>query len=198
MNGYEKRAKKKREEIIEAAQCLLLQNGITNTTIEQIAEMARASRVTVFKYFGDKKGLVEEVVRIWANLIMQEYRKIVESDQPFHAKVKQIVKGLEQIGASPVTVDIRRNNELMKTINEIIKESGLPKIIELIEAGKKAGVIDPSLENDAILIYFSAFSRIVSDPNYIMKDKIIHNNLFNMFMGGLIMNWYSLDDCDDS
>lgn len=192
MNGYEKRTQKKREKIIESAQELFLLNGITNTTIEQIAEKAQVSRVTIFKYFGDKEELVKKAVHIWVNALLQEYEKIIQSNQPFHIKLTRILYGHEQIIDEAIKTDIRGNGELMGFIRELVKANGLSKIMALIEEGKRVGAVDPSLDNEAILIYFSAFSPIISDPEYINKDKAVQDSLFNLFMGGLIRDWYKL------
>lgn len=196
MNGYEKRTLKKRQDIIEAAQELFLSYGITGVTIEQIAEKARVSRVTLFKYFGDKESLVKEAVLIWVNALMQEYDRILESNQPFPIKLAGILKlkiaGIHTADDEAIKTAVRGNAELMSIIKEQVAKLGLPKIMTLVEEGKRAGEIEPSLDNEAILTFFSMFSPIISDPDYIRKEKSYQKSLFDLFMGGLIKHWYKM------
>lgn len=196
MNGYEKRTLKKRRDIIEAAQELLLAFGITGVSIEQIAEKARVSRVTLFKYFGDKENLVKEAVLIWVNALMQEYDRILEGNQPFHTKLVSIlnliIAGIHSAEDDAIKISVRGNVELMSIIKEQVAILGLPKIMTLIEDGKRAGEIESSLDNEAILTFFSMFSPIISDPNYIRKEKSYQKSLFDLFMGGLIKDWYEI------
>lgn len=70
----------------------------------------------------------------------------------------------------------------------------LPIIMQFIEEGKRSGDIDSSLDNEAILAYFSAFGPIVKNPEYIKKGKEFQTSMFNLFMGGLIKNWYQKMD----
>ena len=51
-----------RQRLIDAALALLTQQGITETTTKQIAELAEVNEVTLFRQFGNKQGLVLAVL----------------------------------------------------------------------------------------------------------------------------------------
>lgn len=51
-----------RQRLIDAALALLTQQGITETTTKQIAELADVNEVTLFRQFGNKQGLVLAVL----------------------------------------------------------------------------------------------------------------------------------------
>ena len=51
-----------RQRLIDAALSLLTQQGITETTTKQIAELAEVNEVTLFRQFGNKQGLVLAVL----------------------------------------------------------------------------------------------------------------------------------------
>ena len=51
-----------RQRLIDAALTLLTQQGITETTTKQIAELAEVNEVTLFRQFGNKQGLVLSVL----------------------------------------------------------------------------------------------------------------------------------------
>ncbi|HUZ90867.1 MAG TPA: TetR/AcrR family transcriptional regulator [Methylocella sp.] len=57
------RGEKRREEIAAVAECVFLRRGFTETTMQIIAEEAGASKETLYRHFGSKKGLFSEVIR---------------------------------------------------------------------------------------------------------------------------------------
>ncbi|MCR4437202.1 MAG: TetR/AcrR family transcriptional regulator [Eubacteriales bacterium] len=200
MNGYKKKAQEKRDSIIKAAQKLFAEKGITAVSITDIAAHANVSRVTLFKYFGNKEELAKEAMLSWIEFIMMEYETILSSDLPFHQKLLRLLSlkltGREKIGEQFIHTTAWDDPELLRIIKEMTTARALPKIIKLIDEGKQAGDIDSSLDNEAILAYFSAFGPIVRNPEYIKKGKAFQTSIFNLFMGGLIKNWYNIVDKD--
>ncbi|WP_434778942.1 TetR/AcrR family transcriptional regulator [Neisseria sp. Ec49-e6-T10] len=51
-----------RESILNAAESLFNENGYFPVSLESVAESADVSKRTLYKYFGDKNGLVKEVL----------------------------------------------------------------------------------------------------------------------------------------
>lgn len=194
MNGYEKRTQEKRDAIVKAAQELFAERGITAVSITDIAAKANVSRVTLFKYFGDKEALAKEAMFSWIELLMREYEAILSSGIPFHQKLLGLLStrlsGRERIGEQFIHSTAWDDPELLRLIKEMTSTHALPIIMQIIEEGKHSGDIDSSLDNEAILAYFSAFGPIVRNPEYIKKGKEFQTSMFNLFMGGLIKNWY--------
>ena len=87
MNGYEKRSLHKKQSILIAAQTLFSKKGISGVSITEIAAEADVSRVTLFKYFGDKETLAKEAMLDWINALILEYEQILDSNQPYHEKL---------------------------------------------------------------------------------------------------------------
>lgn len=52
----------KREQILAAAQALILRQGLRATTMEAIAAEAQVAKPTLYKYFGDKREVFEAIV----------------------------------------------------------------------------------------------------------------------------------------
>lgn len=196
MNGYEKRAEAKQKAIIQAAQKLFAARGITDVSITEIADAAHVSRVTLFKYFGDKETLAKEAMYSWIEQLILEYDGIISSDMAFHQKLLRILStrltGREKIGEQFIDATAWEDPELVKLIKELSYTYGLPIIMKLIDEGKHSGDIDPSLDSDAILAYFSAFGPAVMNPEYIKKGRSFQQSMFNLFMGGLIKDWYNI------
>jgi TetR/AcrR family transcriptional repressor of mexJK operon len=58
----ERRTSRKRREIVDAATELFLRNGYLGTNMDQVAELARVSKQTVYKHFSSKERLFVEIV----------------------------------------------------------------------------------------------------------------------------------------
>jgi AcrR family transcriptional regulator len=204
MNGYERRTREKRNAIVKVAQELFAEKGITAVSVTDIVEKANVSRVTLFKYFGDKETLAKEAMFSWIELLVREYETILSSTKPFHKKLLELLStrlaGRERIGERFIHSTAWDDPELLRLIKEMTATHALPIIIQFMEEGKRSGEIDGSLDNEAILAYFSAFGPIVRNPEYIKKGKEFQTSMFNLFMGGLIKNWYQKMDTinDDS
>lgn len=198
MNGYERRTQEKRDAIVKVAQELFAEKGIAAVSVTDIAAKANVSRVTLFKYFGDKETLAKEAMFSWIELLMKEYETILSSAKPFHQKLLGLLStrldGRERIGERFIHSTAWDDPELLRIIKEMTAAHALPIIMQFIEEGKRSGDIDSSLDNEAILAYFSAFGPIVKNPEYIKKGKEFQTSMFNLFMGGLIKNWYQKMD----
>lgn len=194
MNGYQRRTQEKRDAIVKAAQKLFAENGIAAVSVTDIAAKADVSRVTLFKYFGDKETLAKEAMFSWIELLMMEYETILSSSKPFHKKLLELLStrlaGRDMIGEQFIHSMAWDDPEFLRLIKEMTATHALPIIMQFMEEGKLSGDIDSSLDNEAILTYFSAFGPIVKNPEYIKKGKEFQTSMFNLFMGGLIKNWY--------
>ena len=194
MNGYERRTGEKRNAIVKAARELFAEKGVAAVSVTDIAAKASVSRVTLFKYFGDKETLAKEAMFSWIELLMTEYETILSSDTPFHQKLLGLLStrlaGRERIGEQFIQATAWDDPELQRLIREMTAAHAFPIILRFIEEGKHSGDIDSSLDNEAILAYFSAFGPIVKNPEYIKKGKAFQTSMFNLFMGGLIKKWW--------
>jgi AcrR family transcriptional regulator len=54
-------AEKTREQVVAAARTLLIKSGYRRLTMEQVAKLAGITRVTIYRQFGSKLGLLEAV-----------------------------------------------------------------------------------------------------------------------------------------
>lgn len=196
MNGYEKRTKLKKDTIIKVAQELFAQGGISNVSVTEIAAKAGVSRVTIFKYFGDKETLAKEAMKTWIELLIKEYKDIVSSNLPYAKKLLVLfstrITGRKKIGEQYINSIVWDDPEMKKLIYDMSIKYASPIIHDFIQEGRDTGNIDASIDNDAIFAYLSAFGPIVQNPEYIKKGPEFQASIFNLFMGGLIKGWYDM------
>jgi AcrR family transcriptional regulator len=200
MNGYEKRARLKRDAILEAAEKLFSEKGISGTSVTEIAAAANVSRVTLFKYFGDKDTLAREVLKSWIGHLMAEYDAILNSGLPFQDKLLGLLgtklAGWDRIGDLCVNPAIWDDAEIRKIIMELSAGQSYRKVIDFIAQGKREGLIDKSLDDEAIIAYFTVARPLIENPDYIKRGKSFQSSLYNLFMGGVIKDWYGIVERD--
>ncbi len=62
-SGSRRSSVERREEILEVALSVLAERGYRGASMREIAERAQASKETLYAWFGNKRGLFEELVR---------------------------------------------------------------------------------------------------------------------------------------
>ncbi|CRM75671.1 MULTISPECIES: TetR/AcrR family transcriptional regulator [Pseudomonas] len=64
-----------RERIVEAAQSLFAQQGITRVSVDAIAALAASTKMTVYRHFENKDALVLE----WLQRLTESYSEVLDS-----------------------------------------------------------------------------------------------------------------------
>jgi AcrR family transcriptional regulator len=79
-----------RASILDAAETLFLQNGLSNTSMIEIASQAGISKVTLYRYFANRDVIALEIQKRMLNKVSET----IDSDQPLHSREalkKQVV-----------------------------------------------------------------------------------------------------------
>jgi AcrR family transcriptional regulator len=71
---------RRRDEILDAAFSVLAERGYRGASTREIAERARASKETLYSWFGDKRGLFEELIRRQAEGVGEALSVSLEQD----------------------------------------------------------------------------------------------------------------------
>lgn len=71
---------RRRDEILDAAFSVLAERGYRGASTREIAERARASKETLYSWFGDKRGLFEELIRRQAEGVGEALSASLERD----------------------------------------------------------------------------------------------------------------------
>jgi len=194
MDGFERRKEKKKEGIRIAAIELFKVYGFNKVSISDIAHRAFVSHATIYNHFGDKEGLIRDVIKKEITDLMDRSREIIRGDLTFLEKMELII-------ASKAGLAGQYQGEIMKTavnespgirqfINELWQNEIKQLMDELVEEGKKLGYIKKELSQQAILFYMEmirngAFAS-TEMLNRVKIDKKLARDLNNIFLFGLI------------
>src|SRR5699024_8767234 len=86
MDGFERRTEEKKKKVLRAAFDLMnTDTGIENLTIDAVAKKANVGKTSIFKYFGSKENLINEVFIRAMYEMWEKAKKIMETNPSVEA-----------------------------------------------------------------------------------------------------------------
>jgi len=191
MNKYEIRTNKKKEAILKASRELFQKNGFVNTSIKEIAALAKVSQVSIYNYFGSKNLLVKESIAFIMDDMSTMSEEILSLTIPFTEKLKMaLALCSEEIGRSIeefFSVTALEDPQMVQAMMSTVTDKKMILYEKYIEAGKAAGCIDTSIATTTILDFTKAFDAIGNTPEYLEQDMKYRDDLLKLFLGGLLI-----------
>jgi TetR/AcrR family transcriptional repressor of mexJK operon len=141
----------KREAILDAAQRLFASHGIDGCPIEAIAAAAAVSKVTVYKNFGDKGGIVEALVNRQTDRLTRQLAHAQASGGPIAERLFEFGRQLFGMVADPGHLDLEaalaliapRSPETARRLYEAGPGEVHRLLARLLAAAAEAGEIAP-------------------------------------------------------
>ncbi len=150
---------KSKEKIIRAAFTLTMEQGISKTSLNEVAYCAGVSRVTVYRHFNDKKALVRAVFLSVEQIFLDGLKEFQQNPPP------TLEIGMDIIGnrlrALPTGDVVARADELKRVYPDVyaeiqaLRESTLNMLFNQIsEIGKRHNLFREGLDQDIVKAVF--------------------------------------------
>ena len=163
MNGFERRKEQKKDNIRRAALELFQAYGFKKVSINDIAQKAGVSQVTIYTHFGSKDELVRDVIKNLFYSMLEKYRGIVKEEKPFLRKLEAIVfdksELIGQFQGELRQAVFSQDLEMRQFVESIWQGEINQLLIDLFEDGRKQGYISTDLSREAILTYYEIFRQ---------------------------------------
>ena len=163
MNGFERRREQKKENIRQAALELFKLHGFEKVSINDIAQKARVSHVTIYNHFGNKEELVREVIKSLLLDMLEKYRAIVRGEEAFPEKLETIVFDKTEVASQyqgELLQSAARNDPVIQQFIESLWQKEINKLtLDFIKEGQNLGHINQELSHEAILAYFDILRK---------------------------------------
>lgn len=178
MTGHEKRTAAKKRMIQRSALELFDKYGFEKVTLDEISRKAGVSRVTIYKHFRDKENLHVVVLRDLARQTVERIEDIVQTDLPFHAKLRKIL--LLKRGISILTDNqfiestIDPDGELGGVITPELSGRIAVLMQRFVAQGRSEGLIHPDLTDEVVNTYFKLIRAGVKQLQD-SDDPLIHD-----------------------
>ncbi len=187
MNKYEIRTQNKKNAIIHAALELFNKNGFINTSIKEIAAIAKVSQVSIYNYFGSKDMLVFECAKIIMNDTFHRLKGLLVTELSFREKLfTALALCSEQVNQSLskyLTQTALSDESLMMLLADHINQIKSEIYKDYIELGKKEGDIDSSIPTSSILKFMDCLNKTQIDALHFEEEQ---HALHQLFLFGII------------
>ena len=147
---------KKAQKILDTTTRLFLRDGVKKVTMDEIAGAAKASKVTVYKYFADKDTLYLHVGRAIAAEYAAQLRAVTASREPLVAKLRAAVDSIAAFSDSgnyALCGELAAYNHAVETELAAYGQACRDTLYTLIDAGLSAGCMKPGLDRDTLYHY---------------------------------------------
>lgn len=171
--------------------------------MDDIANLSNVSKMTIYKYFGDKESLYQSVGEALLDRCYNDLREQFDSEINLIEKIARCISVLINF----ITQDNLSLCTRLGELNDVVKdrlayfnESARALLIDLIRASKKSKLIYPDISDECIFRYIdmglSYFQhnleyrqKILSDPafrqefmSFLWKNIFIDHSIFPMQM----------------
>lgn len=189
MNGFTRRTEEKMK-TIEEATISLLDLGLENIKIADIAAKAMVSQVSIYNYYGSKDKLIEAAFQRLMNSQIQWLEKLIETDITFKEKLEQLLafkkKAISQLNIYKYS---SQNHQFIQFLTSLYDKSS-PLFIRFIQMGKKSGDIKENLSDTTLMFYFDmivqSLTHMESPHTPTVSNKSIEIEILDLFLYGIL------------
>lgn len=193
MNGFERRKEQKKDNIHRAALELFRAFGFRKVSINDVAQKAGVSPVTIYNHFGSKDGLVREVIKNLFHIMIARYRDLIREEGSFLEKLQAIVFNKSQIAGQfqgeLAQAALSQDFEMRQFVESMWQGEINQLLLELFEDGRKQGYISPDLSQEAILTYYEIIRQGLYNSPHIQarmeQNPALLRELISVFTYGL-------------
>lgn len=151
MGGGRRASRERREEILTVALSVLAERGYAGASMGEVAARARASKETLYAWFGDKRGLFEELVRWQAERVEGVLARHFEGDagetapvlRGFAEELLRLLLGERSVVINRVAISEAPTDP---TFARVLAASGrgavVPKLMLYLESQRERGRLD--------------------------------------------------------
>lgn len=179
-SGFQRRTARKKETILQNAEDLLRASPGGDINMEELASKADVSKVSLYNYFGSKKGLIRTLFLEIAAREERKIRKILSTDSTFKGKTQKFLDlklRILEAGLRKSFERFSKEDPLLQSDFSMYRKKGETWLRELFDQGRAEGALDPALTDtalfdwiEAILLYYrqneSFRNRIDDDVNF--------------------------------
>jgi len=193
MNGFEKRRQQKKDAILKAALELFAQFGFKKVTINEIADKAQVSPVSIYNYFQNKNNLRREIVKASLDDMFSSIVAIFEKNEPVMDKIHQFFE-LKDLYIKEYSLEffydsISCDDELNQYYLSLSKKMR-SLFLSTIQQGKHEAVIKSELSDRAIMLFFDMYLTYITMNDSVRiefkENASLTRELNDIFFNGFI------------
>lgn len=197
------KAEQRRQEILDKAKILFLQQGYDETPISSILQSVGIAKGTFYHYFKSKNELLNALVEQMTEQIMEQINPILESptlsarekmEQYFETAKNVKTKNVALIRASLQMMYKQSNIKFKLLVDRLSREKIVPSLAKIIDQGRREGSFKAEYSQETASTIVASLQgqtdtlakEILSenpDPAKLQKYLDFSSYLFNRLLG---------------
>lgn len=164
------------QRIVTAALQLIAQQGVKKTDLDAVAHQAGVTRVTVYRYFGDKQGLV----RAACLRIADVFQRAAGGGGPgsvhdMDERLGRLAAELRALPPGNLLLRLDEINRLYPTVYaefRAVRQAAIDQLLQqTLEAAQRDGVLREDLNQDVLrAVFWSAVIGLIENPTLINSN----------------------------
>lgn len=159
----------KKQAIIETGTQLFLNQGIVNTSMEQIAEQVPVAKMTIYNYFQSKEGLLEAVVNALIEETFRIFREVMDN-------ARDPLDALERFSHAKSAFELEISDAFMQDLMlffpgllekfvSLTRTQIMPEFEQMIFKGQQMGQIRKDVSPHLLIAFLNFMKQFVSRPD---------------------------------
>ena len=186
-----------RERILLAALALFGEQGIAATSLNQVAERAGVTRVTVYRHFADKEQLAREAFLRVEQAFVEGARELNRNPR---APIEDVLNGIgERLSAMPRSDPFARMEELKRLYPDVYGEVQQVRVVtlnglfeHLFARAERGKMLRPGLNRRMVqAIFWELVINFFDNPKFKslgLSDAELFRALTDVFLYGIFKN----------
>ena len=151
----------KRKQIIGTAEQLFSRFGSKRVTVEEICREADVSKMTFYKYFPNKVGLVRTIKEQWVAEGFKKFDEINAMDIPFSEKINLMTRWKVEFASR---VNARFIRELVSIDDVMEKSKG--RFLQNISRAQEDGEIRPDIDLEFLWLVMEKLQEMMKEETW--------------------------------
>ncbi len=180
MNKIEARTIRKKDNIIDTAIDLYLESGLKKVTMDEIAKASNVSKMTIYKYFGDRDHFYDRVGSTLLSFYYEWLETVYKSEKELTSRMIDFTTFQTEFilkGYLSLILELSKFNEHVSTYYNEIENKIRTITKKFVHEGKDAGLIYEDVSDEVIATYID-MGLSYFQHNEIYRHKIEEDNKF--------------------
>ncbi|MEL7340063.1 MAG: TetR/AcrR family transcriptional regulator, partial [Bacteroidota bacterium] len=160
------------------------ENGIRQYTMDDIVQELDCSKATLYKYFAQKRDLVETVVQQKVQQIAVFAPILRDTQRPYMQRYDEAVSAasLEMAGISTTFLDdLKQLYPKLWDLVRNLQDLAFQALTDFYQEGQERGLLNPDLTPEVLALTDKLFIVAVSDPDQLNGQQIDLKTAFDAY-----------------
>jgi AcrR family transcriptional regulator len=183
------------QRIIRTAVTVFFGRGIKRTSMDDIALESGLTRVTVYRYFADKKELVRAVFQQVNRVIEDTFERTAQGSTEVEEMLDCILTGFSNLPKGDLNErveELRRvYPDVWSEFNDRYMEAVKRNFQTMLVTAEQQGCLRPGLNRDVVQAYFmTAVLDVIQNPDWVrsgLSREDVFATVKAIFLGGIML-----------